>query len=154
MASCDPYEVLGLLENPRDPKTISYEECKASYQKLCLKYHPDKNRGNDERNSSSKFLEVQGAWELIGSPEKKRNFDQQYASTHADITRSDEVSLSEFSCENATIVDESDGTEKEGLLYRKECRCGDFYEFTDLDINSGFNTTQCSGCSLYCTVVV
>lgn len=150
MASCDPYEVLGL---PGDPKGISFDECKAAYQKLCLKYHPDKNRGEKSSESSGKFLEVQGAWELIGSAEMKSNFDRQYASTHTDITRSDEVSLSEFLRERATIVDDYDGAEKEGWLYKKECRCGDFYEFTNFDIDSGFNTTQCSGCSLYCTIL-
>lgn len=147
----NPYEVLGLLEDDddSDPGSISFDDCKGAYQKLCLKYHPDKNIGGD---SSSKFLEVQGAWELIGSVEKKSNYDKKIAFTHTDITRSDESYLSDFSKERVIVVDECDGTETEGWAYRKECRCGDFYEFMESDIDLGFNTTQCSGCSLYVTI--
>ena len=153
--SNNPYKVMGLVdeEGNYDPSIISFDECKAAYQRLCLKYHPDKNRGSSSViESNKKFLEVQGAWELIGSLEKKRNYDKRHVSIHNDITRSEEIPLSDFTKELAILIDECDETEKECWMYRKECRCGDFYEFTDSDISSGFNTTQCAGCSLYCTV--
>jgi curved DNA-binding protein CbpA len=153
MSALSPYEVL-LVLGERDPRGITFEECKSAYQKLCLKHHPDKNKGGQSESSSNKFLEVQAAWDLIGSVEKKEMYDKGYAANHANVTRSDEVPLSAFLKERVMIYDEADGTEKEGWLYKKECRCGDVYEITEFDLTSGFNTTQCLGCSLYCTVVV
>ena len=64
MNSQTPYEVLGLT------KSASQEEIKKAYRKLAREHHPDK--GGD----AEKFKKVQEAYEAVGDPEKRQNFDR------------------------------------------------------------------------------
>ena len=88
------------------------------------KHHPDKRRGGydkDSANANSKFIAIQEAWEMIGTEEKKKNFDNSILGCHKSITRSEEVSLSEFTKSMAVVFEESDATEKEMWVYEKTC---------------------------------
>ena len=49
-AGRDFYNILGV------PKSASEREIKRAYRKLSLKYHPDKNPGNNE--AQEKFVEI------------------------------------------------------------------------------------------------
>ena len=60
----DYYKILG-VERTADEKTI-----KSAYRKLARKYHPDVNKGKDER-----FKEVAEAYEVLSDPEKRRRYD-------------------------------------------------------------------------------
>jgi curved DNA-binding protein len=64
----DPYDVLGVS------RSASTEEIQKSYRKLSKKYHPDRNPGDKQADSS--YKEVQEAYEVLGDPTKKANFDQ------------------------------------------------------------------------------
>lgn len=64
------YQDLGL------DSTASAKDIKAAYYKLSLKFHPDKNQGSEE--SVAKFREITEAYEVLGNPEKKRKYDQNY----------------------------------------------------------------------------
>jgi DnaJ-class molecular chaperone len=68
MAEQDYYHVLGV------PRNASESQIKAAYRKLAKQYHPDRNP--NDKSAEAKFKEVQAAYDVLGDPEKKRNYDQ------------------------------------------------------------------------------
>ncbi|KAM0951181.1 putative DnaJ domain, Chaperone J-domain superfamily, DnaJ subfamily A member [Dioscorea sansibarensis] len=56
------------------PRSASEDQIKSSYRKLALKYHPDKNPGNDEANG--KFAEINNAYEVLTDKEKRSIYDR------------------------------------------------------------------------------
>ena len=65
----DYYQILGV------PKNASEEEIKKAYRKLAMKYHPDRNPGN-EKWANEKFKEINEAYGVLGDPQKRRQYDQ------------------------------------------------------------------------------
>lgn len=68
MTKRDYYEVLNVS------KGASKEEIKASYRKLAMKYHPDKNPGNKE--AEARFKELAEAYEVLSDESKKGMYDR------------------------------------------------------------------------------
>jgi curved DNA-binding protein len=64
----DPYDVLGVS------KSASADEIQKAYRKLSKKFHPDRNPGDKQADSS--YKEVQEAYEVLNDPTKKAKFDQ------------------------------------------------------------------------------
>lgn len=56
------------------PKSASDEQIKRAYRKLALKYHPDKNQGNEE--ASKRFAEISNAYEVLSDGEKRNIYDR------------------------------------------------------------------------------
>jgi len=68
MTKRDYYEVLCVS------KSASPDEIKKAYRKLALKYHPDRNPGDKEAESS--FKEAAEAYEVLRDTQKKQIYDQ------------------------------------------------------------------------------
>ncbi len=64
----DYYEVLGVA------KTASADEIKSAYRKLAMKYHPDRNPGDE--SAKAKFQEASEAYEVLSNAEKRQRYDQ------------------------------------------------------------------------------
>jgi DnaJ-class molecular chaperone len=65
----DYYQILDISRG------ATTEQIKKTYRKLAMKYHPDRNPGN-EKWANEKFKEVNEAFSVLGDPEKKRQYDQ------------------------------------------------------------------------------
>jgi curved DNA-binding protein len=63
----DYYHVLGVS------KKATQDEIKKAYRKLAVKYHPDKNPG--VKSAEEKFKEISEAYEVLGDPEKRKQYD-------------------------------------------------------------------------------
>jgi molecular chaperone DnaJ len=96
MAKADYYEVLEVS------RTCTEVELKASFRKLAMKHHPDRNPG--DKAAEAKFKELNEAYQTLSDPQKRaaydrfghaafenggmgggRGFDNDFASSMADI---------------------------------------------------------------------
>ena len=55
-------------------KTVSKEDLKKAFYKLAHKYHPDKNKGNEE--ASKKFKEASEAYAVLSDDNKRAQYDR------------------------------------------------------------------------------
>lgn len=65
----DYYRILGIQKNADD------SQIKKAFKKLSLKYHPDKNRDNEEA-AKKEFVKVAKAYEVLIDPENRKVYDQ------------------------------------------------------------------------------
>lgn len=68
MSKRDFYEVLGVSRD------ASERDIKKAYKRLAMKYHPDRNQGDE--SAADKFKEVKEAYEILTDPQKKAAYDQ------------------------------------------------------------------------------
>src|SRR5438309_11183903 len=61
----DYYKALGVSSTATD------KEIKTAYRKLSKQYHPDANKGSEER-----FKEVSAAYDVLGDPAKRKEYDE------------------------------------------------------------------------------
>ena len=68
MTKRDYYEILNVSKN------VPESELKKADRQLALKYHPDKNQGDND--AEEKFKEASEAYEVLKDPEKRNIYDQ------------------------------------------------------------------------------
>lgn len=67
MSTRDYYQVLGINRNAGD------SDLKKAYRRLAMKYHPDRNSGEE---AERKFKEAKEAYEVLNDPKKRSAYDQ------------------------------------------------------------------------------
>jgi DnaJ-class molecular chaperone len=65
----DPYMVLGVARN------ASEDDVRRAYRKLAKELHPDLNP-SDRKAAEERFKKVSAAYEIIGDPEKRKQYDR------------------------------------------------------------------------------
>src|SRR6266496_386391 len=65
MSKRDYYDILGIS------KDASADEIKKAFRKLAVKYHPDKEGGDE-----AKFKEINEAYEVLKDPSKRQRYNQ------------------------------------------------------------------------------
>jgi len=78
----DYYKVLGLQLLRVDADD---DDIKNAYRKMSLKYHPDRNLGEDSDAAAEKFKQVSRAYETLTDPDKRRIFDSIVEDSFDDI---------------------------------------------------------------------
>ena len=58
------YNILNVEEN------ATSDQIKKSFRKMSMKYHPDKNNGDDQ-----KFKEINEAYEILGDTDERKKYD-------------------------------------------------------------------------------
>lgn len=68
MAKRDYYEVLGVQRGANN------DDIKKAYRKLAMKYHPDRNPGDE--SALERFKEIQTAYDVLADSQKRQAYDQ------------------------------------------------------------------------------
>lgn len=67
----DPYETLGL------PRNATQAQIKSAYRKLALRFHPDKQSNEEDRQRcSDEFAKIGNAYEILGDPDRRAEYDR------------------------------------------------------------------------------
>lgn len=76
----NPYEILGV------ERDADIEEIKLAYKLKAKQLHPDKNRNRpDYEEKKERFKLVQIAYDILSSPENRRQYDREYGQTHTQL---------------------------------------------------------------------
>jgi curved DNA-binding protein CbpA len=121
------YQLLGV------PINATTKEIQKAYQSLCLKVHPDKNKSEEAKGA---FLEIQAAWEVLGDPKSRLDYDSRMSGRNLIGPIQDEIDLDAMHYST------------ELNAFWTECRCGGKYLVTESQLESGVYGVECDKCTL------
>jgi len=116
----DFYDVLGIA------KSASADEIKKAYRKLARKFHPDVNRSDPA--ASTKFKEVQEAYDILTDSKKRQSYDQ---FGHAGVS-------SAAAAEAAAAAGAAGRRGTGGFRYSPQTPGGATVDFGDVDLSDLF----------------
>ena len=64
----NPYKVLEISSD-----TTAQSEIKRAFQRMALRYHPDRNKNSEE--SKRKFMDIVEAYEILSDNQARKNYD-------------------------------------------------------------------------------
>ena len=92
----DFYEVLNVS------REASSEEIKAAYRTRAKELHPDRNRSHD---ATAKFQQLQEAFSVLGSPERRQLYDQgKFAQAIDPSTKATEAEFDPVTCDGCKCI--------------------------------------------------
>lgn len=143
-----------ILECNRD---ILPDDLKKHYQKLLLKYHPDKclNDSNQEL-VNNRFIQLHTAFSIISEPTKRAKYDSILKQSELEREKCSDNVFSFYSLKTDFSFDYQQNT------YFRECRCGDSYLISLSCLNNLLENNsedlivsiECSTCSLSINVLI
>ncbi len=93
----DFYKILNLK------KDASQDDIKKAYRKLAMKYHPDRNQ--NDKKAEEKFKEIQKAYETLGDPKKRAEYDYDHNTNYRNKkTQAYESNSGDFFKENFSDI--------------------------------------------------
>lgn len=137
-------DLYNLLECDKHDKQ---DDLKKSYQRLALKFHPDKQSNessSDEKvKSTDMFVRIDRAWKILSDPELRQKYDAAWTQRciAQDWPIQDEVDICEFTQEDST-------ESAEDAYFTYPCRCGGSHVLSRSDITLKFDFVCCDTCSL------
>ena len=57
-------------------RSATEDDLKKSYRRLAMKWHPDKNPGDNKAEAEAKFKKISEAYEVLSDPQKRTIYDQ------------------------------------------------------------------------------
>ncbi|CAH0473517.1 unnamed protein product [Peronospora belbahrii] len=149
------YEVLGIAT------TCNADDVRHAYYQAARKYHPDKrvNGLNLEANdvvaeNEEHFLSVQAAYETLRNAELRKQYDAKLRQDELVQKRKQEVVVVSDEVSLADMQRKMLQSEDDEMIYTQKCRCGDFYEITEDELQDGVDVVPCTGCSLHIRVLL
>ncbi|OWF43331.1 DPH4-like [Mizuhopecten yessoensis] len=124
-------------------KCAKQEDLKKSYQRLALRFHPDKQSEEEKETSTAMFVRVNHAWKILSDNNLRQKYDAAWTQRclAQDWPIQDEVEIGDF------VQGESEGSEEESTFFYM-CRCGGNHILFESDITLRLDIVCCDTCSL------
>lgn len=121
------------------PENATFEELRQNYQKLALKYHPDKNIDN---SNTENFVKIRKAWDILSNEKLRKEYDVKWQQRKVaqNYPIQNEVDICEFE-------------EDDELILTYPCRCGGYYSLSESDTKFCYDIVCCDTCTLSIKVI-